>query len=149
MGSAAAVASDRVHRHAAGRRPSEFWEIRLAPRDAGPPPEVPRARAVFRSGVLQGIPPRPTASMIDVVLPPKGGETTVHSHPGPEFVYQVSGVIDYQNDLIGTRKLRPGEAEGIPPGTAVQKRNPATEEASFLSWFLVDPRRPFAPPAEF
>jgi quercetin dioxygenase-like cupin family protein len=87
--------------------------------------------------------------MIEVVLPPRGGETTVHSHPGPEFVYQVSGVIDYQNDLIGTRQLGPGEAEGIPPDTAVQKRNPTAEEAVFLSWFLVDRKRPGAPGAEF
>lgn len=38
---------------------------------------------------------------------------------------------------------------GIPPGTPVQKRNPFKRPAVFLSWFLVDPDRPFAPKARF
>ncbi len=31
----------------------------------------------------------------------------------------------------------------------VQKRNPSPGPASFPSWFLVDPAKPFAPPATF
>jgi quercetin dioxygenase-like cupin family protein len=84
-----------------------------------------------------------------VRVPPRGGRTTVHTHPGPEFIYMTRGRIEYENALVGTRRLGPGGAEAIPPGTPVQKRNPYEREAVFLSWFLVDPDKPFAPEAEF
>ena len=42
-----------------------------------------------------------------------------------------------------------GDVEGIPPLTAVQKRNPSDEEAVFLSWFLVDTEKDWASPAAF
>jgi quercetin dioxygenase-like cupin family protein len=73
----------------------------------------------------------------------------VHTHPGPELIYTLSGEIDYQNGLVGSKRLGPGALEGIPPGVPVQKRNPSDREATFLSWFLVDPKKPFAPRAEF
>ncbi len=80
---------------------------------------------------------------------PPGGATSVHTHPGPELIYQLTGRILYQNALIGTVELGPAGPEGIPPGTAVQKRNRFDADAEFLSWFLVDPEEPFAPGAEF
>jgi quercetin dioxygenase-like cupin family protein len=143
-GKAVAMAADARHRHAAGPRGATFWEIRLAP----PGSAGPRgSRRVFESEPLQGIPAPAEASLIEVTVPPRGGRTTVHTHPGPEFIYQLSGRIDYQNSIIGTRRLGPGGAEGIPPGTTVQKRNPFAGPASFLSLFLVVPDRPFAPRA--
>jgi quercetin dioxygenase-like cupin family protein len=84
-----------------------------------------------------------------VILPPRGGLTTVHTHPGTEFIYMTEGRIDYENALVGVKRLGPGGAEAIPPDTPVQKRNPYRREAVFLSWFLVDPGEPFAPEAEF
>ena len=80
---------------------------------------------------------------------PVGGETSVHTHPGPELIYQLRGRIYYQNALIGTKLMGPGDVEGIPPLTGVQKRNLYTEDAEFLSWFLVDASQPFASPALF
>jgi quercetin dioxygenase-like cupin family protein len=123
------------------------WEIRLArpgaARDAG------AGRRVFESEPLEGIPAPAEAHFLAVTVPPRGGRTTVHSHPGPELIYQLSGRIDYQNALVGTKPLGPGGLEGIPPDTAVQKRNPHSRPAVFLAWFLVDPNRPFAPKASF
>jgi quercetin dioxygenase-like cupin family protein len=145
-GRAVAVPAGASHTHRAGDRPAAFWEIRLAPRGADPPRG---ARPVFESEPLEGIPAPAEASLIEVTVPPRGGRTTVHTHPGPEFIYQLSGRIDYQNAIIGTRRLGPGGAEGIPPNTAVQKRNPYAEPATFLSLFLVDPEQPFAPQADF
>ena len=137
------------HRHAAGDEEAVLWEIRLARPGAPPPPGTQGARRVFESAPLEGIPSPAQASLIEVTVPPRGGRTTVHTHPGPEFIYQLSGRIDYQNAIIGTKRLGPGGAEGIPPNTAVQKRNPYARPASFLSLFLVDPERPFAPKATF
>jgi quercetin dioxygenase-like cupin family protein len=145
-GRGAFVPGGASHRHTAADQPATVWEIRLAEPGA---PASARARRVFESERLEGIPPSPVASFLEVTVPARGGETTVHTHPGPEFIYQLEGRIEYQNALIGTRKLGPGGAEGIPPDTAVQKRNPFSADASFLSWFLVDPDEPFAPGARF
>jgi quercetin dioxygenase-like cupin family protein len=148
-GEAAAVAADQPHRHEAGGDGSTVWEIRLAHPGSEAPGGAGSARRVFESEPLEGIPTPARASFIEVSVPPRGGRTTVHTHPGPEFIYQLSGRIDYQNAIIGTRRLGPGGAEGIPPDTAVQKRNPFARPATFLSFFLVDPDRPFAPKARF
>jgi quercetin dioxygenase-like cupin family protein len=146
---AAAVAADARHIHTAGDGRAVLWEIRLARPGAAPPPGAGSARRVFESDPLEGVPAPAAVSLIEVTVPPRGGRTTVHTHPGPEFIYQLTGRIDYQNAIVGTRRLGPGGAEGIPPGTAVQKRNPYADPATFLSLFLVDPRRPFAPKAGF
>jgi quercetin dioxygenase-like cupin family protein len=144
-----AVKAGARHRHAADDERAVIWEIRLARPGATPPPGAQGARRVFESAPLEGIPSPAQTSLIKVTVPPRGGRTTVHTHPGPEFIYQLSGRIDYQNAIIGTKRLGPGGAEGIPPDTAVQKRNPYARPASFLSLFLVDPERPFAPKATF
>jgi quercetin dioxygenase-like cupin family protein len=149
QGAGAVVDAGARHLHEARGDGSTFWEIRLAARGSPAPPRAGPSRRVFESEPLEGIPSPAEASFIEVRVPPRGGRTTVHTHPGPEFIYQLSGRIDYQNAIIGTRRLGPGGAEGIPPDTAVQKRNPFARPATFLSFFLVDPDRPFAPKASF
>jgi quercetin dioxygenase-like cupin family protein len=148
-GEGAAIPAGTPHRHEAGDEGSVFWEIRIAHPGAAAPPGARPARRVFASEPLEGIPAPAQVSLIEVTVPPRGGMTTVHTHPGPEFIYQLAGRIDYQNAIAGTKRLGPGGAEGIPPGTAVQKRNPFARPATFLSLFLVDPDRPFAPRASF
>ena len=98
---------------------------------------------VFVSPTLKGISKNPLTVFVLVKVPP-GGETSVHTHPGPEFIYQLSGGIDYQNDIVGMLQMTNGDIEGIPPATSVQKRNPSGGATVFLSWFLVDPSQPFA-----
>lgn len=148
-GDGAPVGAGVRHRHESAGDGTAFWEIRLAKPHSGAPPGARRARRVFESEPLERIPRNAQASFLRVTVPARGGMTTVHTHPGPEFIYQLTGQIDYQNAIIGTKRMRPGDAEGVPPDTAVQKRNPFDADAVFLSWFLVDPDRPFAPPAEF
>lgn len=147
-GEGAAVAADTAHVHAAptGSR-SVFWEVRLA-EPGSPLPGAPEAEQLFESEPLEGIPDSPSLRFIRVDLPP-GAETSVHTHPGPEFIYGTEGRFTYENGLEGERAFGPGDLAGIPPGTAVQKRNNTDQEAVFLSWFLVDPEESFAPSAEF
>jgi quercetin dioxygenase-like cupin family protein len=145
LGAGEAVAREDSGTLAAGTEGAVAWDIRLA----APGSRSGAGRVVFESAPLKGIPEQPVASMIEVRLPPRGGRTTAHTHPGPEFIYMTEGRIDYENALIGTRRLGPGGAEAIPPDTPVQKRNPYEREAVFLSWFLVDPAEPFAPGSEF
>jgi quercetin dioxygenase-like cupin family protein len=146
-GDAAAVGAGARHAHRAGDEGAVLWEIRLAP----PGSKAPEGstRRVFESEPLEGVPAPAEVSFLEVTVPPRGGRTTVHTHPGPELIYLLSGRIDYQNAIVGTKRLGPGGLEGIPPDTAVQKRNPYARPATFLSWFLVDPDAPFAPRASF
>lgn len=145
-GAAVPGAVRHVHEGAQGS-PSVFWEVRLA-RAGSRAPSAAEARTVFESEPVEGAPPQARAVFVYVLLPP-GGATSVHTHPGSELIYQLTGRIDYQNALVGTIRIGPGALEGIPPETAVQKRNPSATAAEFLSWFLVDPERPFASPAGF
>ena len=126
-----AVRSGTTHRHEAPDSPSVFWEIRLAAPGSLPPSNVPNARLVFESSLLEDIPRMPLAAFVHVLVP-SGAETSVHTHPGPEFIYQTVGQIEYENGLIGTREMGPGEIEGIPPLTAVQKRNVFADDRAAL-----------------
>ena len=147
-GEGAAVEAGTAHRHGASDAPSLFWEVRLAAPGSAPPPNTANAQLVFESDPLEGIPSNLQATFV-LVLVPVGGETSVHTHPGPELIYQLTGRINYENAIIGVREMGPGTIEGIPPRIAVQKRNPFEQDASFLSWFLVDSVQPFASPARF
>jgi len=84
----------------------------------------PAVETVSVTATLEGIPKNPLAVFV-LVKVPQGGETSVHTHPGPEFIYQLSGGIDYQNDIVGVLQMTNGDIEGIPPATSVQKRNPS------------------------
>ena len=146
-GEGAAVTADQLHRHAAGDAGSAFSEVVLSAPGARLP-KAPDARRLFQSEVLRGVPEQSTLQFIEVRLPP-GSETSVHTHPGPEFIVGTRGRFDYENAIEGARPFGPGDTAGIPPNTAVQKRNRTNTEAVFLSWFLVDPDQPFAPGASF
>ena len=139
----APVMGDSEHLHEAADGPSTFWETRLDYPDYIL--SDPRVETVFVSPTLEEIPDNSLAVFVSVEVSP-GGETSVHSLPGPEFIYQFTGSIDYQNGLIGVRPMTPGDIEGIPPVTLVQKRKAAGQTAAFLFWFLVDPNEPFAFP---
>ncbi len=138
-----AAVSTESHTHS----PGTFLELRLAA-----PGAVPQANGtrVFASEILQGIPTGTvTLQFVDVVLPPNGGMTNVHTHPGTETVFARAGSFEYQSGLHGTEPLQVGAVRSLPPDMPVQKRNPAGEEAAFLALFIVDPAKPLATEASF
>lgn len=127
-----------------------FWDVTLATLQPEGAPAVAGAESVFVSDRLEGIPAPPVrVFFIEVALPGSGGQTAAHSHPGPEFIYVTDGPIEYQTALAETEQLADGDHRALAADTAVQKRNPRPERARFLSWFVVDPDRPFASEAEF
>ena len=129
--------------------PATIWDIRLRPpADAAAPDYAPSATLAWRSAPLQDIPALPLAVMALVTVPP-GGQTIVHTHPGPEFIVVTAGRIDYQNAHKEALGVGVGTAETIGPGVQVQKRNPYDEDGVFLSLFLVDAGQPFASAARF
>ena len=130
---------DSEHLHEAADGPSTFWETRLDYPDYIL--SDPRVETVFVSPSLEEIPDNSLVVFVSVEVSP-GGETSVHSLPGPEFIYQFTGSIDYQNGLIGVRPMTPGDIEGIPPVTLVQKRKAAGQTAAFLFWFQLTPTSP-------
>ena len=145
-GQGSAVEADVDYRHRAPGGPSIFWETRLD--HPGSAPAGFDVETIFESPVMDKMPAEPVVVFVSVVIP-LDGETSVHTHTGPEFIYQLSGSIDYQNGNICVRQMTPGDVEGIPPVTSVQKGNPFGEDAAFLSWFLFDSAQPFASPAAF
>ena len=147
-GEAVSIFHDLHHRHVATPGDSTFWEVSLAGSEESPQEIPPEYRLVFESETLQDVPADPLAVFVLVRLP-QGGQTSVHTHPGPELIYQLTGQINYENAIIGVKQMGPGDVEGLPPGTPVQKRNPFDEVAEFLSWFLVDATQPFASVARF
>ena len=147
-GAGVAVDSDITHRHGAQENESTYLEIRLAAAGGDPPELPPENRLVFESGPLRGAPSSPLAAFALSRMPP-GSRTSIHAHPGPEFIYQLTGEIEYENPIVGVRRMGPGDVAGAPSETAVQKRNPFREDAVFLSWFLLDPALPFASRARF
>lgn len=134
-GEGGVVSAGAIHRHVASQSQSVFWEVRLADPGSHQPAGFPNSTLVFESDVLQDIPASPMATF-GLVRVPVGDETSVHTHPGPELIYQITGKIDYQNALIVTKTMGPGAVEGIPPVTSVQKRNPYKKDAEFLSWYM-------------
>ena len=111
-------------------------------------PETIDPKFLFESEPLDGLPQTRRATFVHVLVP-SDGQTSVHTHPGPELIYMLAGDIEYENALIGALVMGPGDDEGIASGVTVQKRNPFDADAEFLSWFLVDPEEPFASAAQF
>jgi hypothetical protein len=127
-----------------------LWHIVLADPEAELPEELEGAEVAFSSGELAGLPDGPAALRFLLVdLPMMDSATTVHSHPGPEYIYVSEGEIEYETGLADTEMLTVGDDRALPADTAVQKRNPTGEPAAFLSWFVVDPEAPFAPETSF
>lgn len=128
----------------------ELWAFLLTDPDGDAPTGLEEASRELASGPLEGLPQGEVEVRFLIVdLPPQGGQTTVHTHPGPEYIAVVAGDIEYETDLAETTTLSVGDEAALPPDTAVQKRNPHDEPARFLSWFIVDPDEPFSPGAAF
>lgn len=144
----AIVAAGRPHTHEAGDEPSIFWDVLLDTPGAKLPKAVD-AKRVFETERLEGIPEQAEVAFLEVILAPRGGQTTVHTHPGPETIYVTSGPFKYQNAREGSSTVDDGDVKSIPPATPVQKRNPRSGRSRFLSWFIVDPAKDFAPASEF
>lgn len=128
----------------------DFWAFLLTDPEGDPAEGLQGASREFSSGALEGLPDAPAdVRFLLVDLPPEDGQTSVHTHPGPEYIYVAEGTIEYETGLEGTTELRVGDDAPLPADTPVQKRNVADEPAQFWSWFIVDPDDPFSAEASF
>lgn len=144
-GDAVFVPDGTRHEHGAGLA----WDVLLADPQVAPPAGVTDP-PVFRSEPLEGLPDGSAQLRTLLIELPPGAKTSVHTHPGPEYIYVTGGRFTYENAIIGAVEAVEGDAHTLPPETAVQKRNEDGDGvAAFLSWFVVDPDAPFAPSASF
>ncbi len=79
---------------------------------------------------------------------PPGATTSVHSHPGSEAIYILSGEATIRwpdrTDVVGA-----GESlTGAPPHTAMEAKSTGDDKLVELVMFVVDASEPFSVPAE-
>lgn len=80
---------------------------------------------------------------------PPGARTPVHSHPGSETFYVLSGRLD-QRTPSGVVHAEAGQSmPGHVPGTTMQVSSSGTSDLNALVMFVVDATRPFSSPAKF
>ncbi|WP_380878720.1 hypothetical protein ACFB49_18290 [Sphingomonas sp. DBB INV C78] len=102
--------------------------------EIGPVPEVEARQYLLRINHAGG---------------PPGAKTPVHSHPGSEAFYVMSGKL-CQKTSHGTNQLEAGRSmNGHEPGMVMQLTSCGTAELDQLVMFVVDATKPFSPPASF
>jgi hypothetical protein len=78
---------------------------------------------------------------------PPGARTAVHSHPGSEAFYVVTGRLG-QKTPHGVRQVEAGTVmSGLGADTPMEVFSSGTSDLNALVMFLVDARRPFSSPA--
>ena len=78
---------------------------------------------------------------------PPGVKTRVHTHPGSETFYILTGELTQQTPE-GTHSVSPGHSMlGHPPGTPMQVSSTGKGNLSALVMFVADATKPFSSPA--
>jgi hypothetical protein len=80
---------------------------------------------------------------------PPGVKTPVHTHPGCETFYVLTGELSQKTPhgliSVGTGQSMPGHE----PGTAMEVSSSGTSDLNALVMFVVDATKPFSSPARF
>ena len=120
------------------------WLFTLGPRggatpggtkvaDVGPVPEISAAEYLLRINHTGGVP---------------GVKTPVHSHPGSETFYVLTGRLS-QRTPQGDRHVEAGQSMlGQGADLAMQVSSSGTEDLQALVMFVVDGSKPFSTPAK-
>ena len=78
---------------------------------------------------------------------PPGAKTPIHSHPGSESFYVLTGELSQQTPK-GTRHIDAGQSmPGNLPDTPMQVSSTGTGELKALVMFVADATKPFSSPA--
>jgi quercetin dioxygenase-like cupin family protein len=80
---------------------------------------------------------------------PAGTKTTVHTHPGAEAFYVLSGRLS-QKTPQGTNTIEAGQfMPGREPGITMEVSSTGTADLNALVMFVVDASKPFSSPSQF
>ena len=115
----------------------------------------PKGAATPGGSKLAEVGPVPTVTAPEYLLRlnhgsgPPGAKTPVHSHPGSESFYVITGQLG-QKTPHGVAHVEAGKTmNGHPAGMAMQVFNSGTTDLSALIMFVVDATKPFSVPAKF
>jgi hypothetical protein len=102
--------------------------------EIGPIPEINAPEYLLRINYAEGLP---------------GAKTRVHTHPGSETFYVLSGKLGQQTPqgqmYVGAGQSMPGHGRGMP----MQVSSSGTGDMTALVMFVVDATKPFSSPAKF
>ena len=86
---------------------------------------------------------------VNYVRGPPGAATAVHTHPGLETFYVLSGGLN-QKTSTGVLRIEAGRSSiGTAPGTAMQVSSSGTTDLSAFVMFVLDAAKPFSTPGKF
>ena len=80
--------------------------------------------------------------------PPGRGETPVHSHPGSETFYVLTGELSERTPRDLFRVDSGHSMAGRSPGTVMEVSSSGTSDLNALVMFVVDASKPFSSPAK-
>ena len=136
----AAATKTSVPAEAAGK----FWLLTLGPKD------MPGhgGERVAMIGPIDRFDAPSYLMRINVSAAPPGSKTSVHSHPGSEAIYVLSGEATIRwpdrTDVVGVGETLAGAA----PNTAMQATSTGDSDLAELIMFVVDSTKPFGTPAK-
>jgi quercetin dioxygenase-like cupin family protein len=137
----AAAASASIAAEVSGR----YWLVTLGQRGA----TTPGATHVAELGPVPRFDAERYTLRLNHAHAPPGAATSVHSHPGSEAFYVITGQLT-QRTTHGTAVVNAGEAQnGHEPGTVMQLQSTGAENLDQLVLFVVDAAQPFSSPASF
>lgn len=123
----------------------KVWVVTLGPKDAA----TPGGTKVAEIGPVPPISASEYLLRLNYGSGPAGAKTPVHSHPGSESFYVISGRLG-QKTQHGVSYVETGHTmNGHAPGTTMEVFNAGTTDLKALIMFLVDASKPFSVPSKF
>ena len=123
----------------------KVWVVTLGPKGAS----TPGGTKVAEIGPLPPITASEYLLRLNYGSGPAGSKTPVHSHPGSESFYVISGRLG-QKTPDGISYVDAGHTmNGHPPGTTMEVFNAGKTDLNALIMFVVDATKPFSVPAKF
>ena len=123
----------------------KVWVVTLGPKGAS----TPGGTKVAEIGPLPPIAASEYLLRLNHGSGPAGSKTPVHSHPGSESFYVISGRLG-QKTPDGISYVDAGHTmNGHPPGTTMEVFNAGKTDLDALIMFVVDATKPFSVPAKF
>jgi quercetin dioxygenase-like cupin family protein len=121
----------------------KVWLFTLGP----PGGSSPGASKVAEIGPVPAVSAPEYLLRINSAAGPPGAKTPVHSHPGSETFYVLTGELS-QKTPHGVSRVAAGQAMlGHAPGTPMQVSSSGAVDLRVLVMFLADATKPFSSPA--
>ena len=121
----------------------KVWVLTLGPKGAS----TPGGSKVAEIGPVPIFPATEYLLRVNQGSGPPGSETPVHSHPGSEAFYVISGELG-QRTPQGVAKVPAGQTmNGHEGGLPMQVFNSGSTDLTALIMFVVDASKPFSEPA--